>query len=178
MAVNRQDNLICTGDIFNYITDQSGILCRLGIAHGVGNIDYIGALGYYAGKHGEQEFAVAAGGILTGEFHKGAQSACTAHGFDCGMKHLIAGHAKLVLHVYVRGGDKGVQRGAGGVLKSHGALLDIGNYRAAKADGLGVLKLGGYGAYGFKIAGEAAAKPASIASMPSSSKAAAIRSLS
>ena len=69
------------------------------------------------------------------------------------MKHLLAGHAQLILHVYVRGGDKGVQHGAGGVLKSHGALLDIGNYRAAEADGLGVLQPGGYGAYGFKITG-------------------------
>ena len=151
VAVHAEDGLVAVGRVLDDVADEVGEFLRLGIAHGVGQVDGGGA-GLDGGlHHAAEEVTFGTGGVLGGELHVVGVPGAAAHpGFDH-LQHHFGVLAQLVLHVQGRSGKEGMDAGILGVLHGLPAAVDVAVHAAAQAGHLDGFRLPGDTLHGLEI---------------------------
>ena len=151
VAVHAEDGLVAVGRVLDDVADEVGEFLRLGIAHGIGQVDG-GGTGPDGGlHHAAQEVTLGTGGVLGGELHIVGVSGAAAHpGLDH-LQHHLRVLAQLVLHVQGRGGEEGMDAGIPGVLHGLPAAVDVAVHAAAQARHLDGFRLPGDTLHGLEI---------------------------
>src|SRR5208337_2096179 len=91
------------------MADEIEEFLGIGIAHGVRDIDGVGTGGDGHGIDIRQEVPVGPSSIFRRELYAVCERLAEGYRVPDGCEHLVPVHTQLVLHVYVGGGDEGVQ---------------------------------------------------------------------
>ena len=153
MAVHAENGLVAVGRVLDDVLDEGREFVRLGIAHGIGQVD--GGRPGLDGRlhHPAEEILVRTGGVLGGEFHVvGIARAATHPGLDH-LEHHLRLLAQLVLHVQGRRGEEGVDARTPGHLDGLPAAVDVVVHATGQTGDLDVARLLGDAAHGLEVAG-------------------------
>ena len=139
MTVNGEDGFVRTGGVLDDIFDELGKFVRLGVSHGVRQIDGRGS-GADGGAAGPaEEVLVRAGGVLAGKLHIARQGSGERDGAFDHFNDLLRRLAQLVLHVQIAGGEEGVNAGIFGHADGFPAAADILFHAAGEAADLDIV---------------------------------------